>query len=139
MTRHKYGAIRTTVDGREFPSKAEAQRYSALKLEERAGIVRNLKLQPRFDLIVNGVNCGFYKADFSYETPINSFQRGIQWIPIVEDVKGRDTPLSALKRKLVKAIHGVDVRLVTGKGAPITPKKKGRPRASGNPAHAPAT
>lgn len=130
---HKYGAKRTTVDGIDFPSKAEAARYSDLKLLVKAGEIKDLKLQPRFDIVVNGEKCGFYKADFSYV----QMRGGFPFWPVVEDVKGQDTPLSILKRKLVKALYGVEVRLVTGKGAPII-KKKGRRRANDEPAHAPA-
>ena len=129
---NKYSAVRTAVDGVTFASKAEALRYWQLKLLKGARAITDLELQPRFDLFVQRansnkhINCGFYKADFAY------VQDGKR---IVEDVKGRDTPLSALKRKLVFAIYGVEIQLVTGKGAPIT--KKGRRRVNGNPAHAP--
>ena len=46
----KYGAIRTTVDGVTFASKAEARRYAELKLLEQAGEIKGLELQPKFDI-----------------------------------------------------------------------------------------
>ena len=98
--RSKYRAIKTIVDDITFDSKKEARRYIQLKLMVRSGNISNLKLQPRFDLIVNGCKCGFYKADFEY---IENGKR------VIEDVKGMKTPMYNLKKKLVKAIHGIDI------------------------------
>ena len=36
---NKYHAIKTTVDGITFDSRAEARRYRELKLLERAGVI----------------------------------------------------------------------------------------------------
>lgn len=98
----KFGAVKTTVDGIEFDSKAEARRYGELKLLERAGKIKNLERQPRYDLEVNGVKIGFYKADFRYWDQASSQQ-------IVEDVKGMRTPVFAIKAKLMKALHRVEI------------------------------
>ena len=98
----KFGAVKTTVDGIEFDSKAEAKRYSELRLLERAGQIKNLERQPRYDLEVNGVKIGFYKADFRYWDQASSQQ-------IVEDVKGMRTPVFAIKAKLMKALHRVEI------------------------------
>lgn len=100
MKRNKYSAIKTEVDGIKFYSKAEARRYSCLKLLEKSGEISDLSLQPRFDLIVNGKKCGFYKADFKY------IDGGKE---VVEDVKGMKTPVYNLKKKLVKAIYDIDI------------------------------
>lgn len=100
--RSKFGAVKTTVDGIEFDSKAEARRYSELRLLERAGKIRNLERQVRYDLDVNGVRVGFYKADFRYWDQASSQQ-------IVEDVKGMRTPVFAIKAKLMKALHRVEI------------------------------
>lgn len=98
--KNKYGAVKTVVDGIKFDSKAEARRYKNLKLLERAGEITNLELQPRYDLIVNGVKCGFYKADFRY------LENGKL---VVEDVKGMKTPVYNLKKKLIKVIYGIEI------------------------------
>lgn len=100
MIKNKYNAKKTTVDGIQFDSKKEAKRYVVLAKLEQVGLISNLVLQPRFDLIINGLKCGFYKADFEYIK---------QSVRIVEDVKGMKTPIYNLKKKLVKAIHGVDI------------------------------
>jgi len=103
MKRNKYNARKTTVDNIVFDSAKESRRYSELKLLEKAGVIHSLTLQPRFDLIVNGTKCGFYKADFKYVE--NSRE-------VVEDVKSPMTaklPVYRLKKKLVKAIYGIDI------------------------------
>jgi len=97
---NKYKAIKTVVDGIKFDSKKEARRYCQLKLLVEAGKISELRLQPRFDLIVEGSKCGFYKADFEY---VEGGKR------IIEDVKGVLTPVYKLKKKLIKAIYGIDV------------------------------
>lgn len=102
MRRNKYGNTRVVVDGIKFDSKKEARRYQELKIMVKAGLINQLELQPKFDLIVNGKKCGFYKADFQYV----ELDQGKQ---IVEDVKGMKTPVYNLKKKLVKAIYGIAI------------------------------
>jgi Protein of unknown function (DUF1064). len=87
--RNKYKAIKTSVDGIKFDSKKEAARYVQLKLLAKSGAIQSLELQPKYDLMVNGVKCGFYKADFRY------YENGAC---IVEDVKGFKTPVYNLKK-----------------------------------------
>jgi hypothetical protein len=101
MKFNKYKAIKTTVDGIKFDSKKEAARYSKLKILEKANYIQDLSLQPRFDLIIEGVKCGFYKADFKY------IEDGKE---IIEDVKGMKTPVYNLKKRLIKAIYNIDIR-----------------------------
>lgn len=104
--RNKYGAQRTELDGISFASKAEANRYAFLKLREKAGEISGLTLQEPFACSVGrGVVVCTYRADFSYFDHAQKRQ-------IVEDVKGMDTPVSKLKRKLVEAIHGVKVEII---------------------------
>ncbi len=102
MKRSKFGAKKTTVDGIEFDSKAEAKRWGELRLLERAGKIKTLERQVRYDLVVNGVNIGFYKADFRYWDQGSSQH-------VVEDVKGVRTPVFAIKAKLMKALHRVEI------------------------------
>jgi len=98
--RNKYRAVKTIVGDITFDSKKEARRYVQLKILVKAGVISELKLQPRFDLIINDCKCGFYKADFDY---IENGKR------VIEDVKGMKTPVYNLKKKLIKAIYGIDI------------------------------
>src|SRR3990167_5419723 len=62
----KYGSIKVELDGYVFASRLEANRYLQLSLMEKAGEIRKLELQPRFQLYVNGVKIATYIADFQY-------------------------------------------------------------------------
>ena len=119
-TKHKYRAIKTTVDGITFDSKKEAKRYTELKLLEKTGMITHLELQPTYQITVNGVNICKYKADFRYFTVRQENREQYtnskgEWIvptmtgdkegQIVEDVKGFKTPIYRLKKKLVEACY----------------------------------
>lgn len=105
--KHKYGAKPTMVGDIRFDSKAEAKRYEQLKLMEKAGLIVNLELQPKFDFVVNGMKLPrtWYKADFRY---VDVKTDDV----IVEDVKGMITPIYQLKKKLMMACHGIEIREV---------------------------
>ncbi len=98
--RNKYRAKKCVIDGIKFDSQKEGRRYTALKLLERSGTIKDLELQPKYDLIVNGYRVGFYKADFRY---IENDKL------VVEDVKGMKTPIYNLKKKMIKAIYNIDI------------------------------
>jgi hypothetical protein len=93
------------VDGIYFDSKREANRYSELKIMEKAGIINSLKLQPEFKCMVNGKKVCTYKADFEYLMVDDIGPQGQIGYYIVEDVKGFKTPVYRLKKKLVEACY----------------------------------
>lgn len=101
---NKYGAKKKVVDGIKFDSTAEANRYEALKARQEKGEISELTMQPSYKIVVNDVMICTVKLDFEYLYHATGEY-------ITEDVKGLDTPVSRLKRKLVLAHHGVDVRL----------------------------
>lgn len=101
----KYGNKKTVVDGITFASKKEANRYCLLKLMERGGLIKSIELQPPYRLEVNGVLVCKYVADFRYVDA----QTGET---VVEDAKGFKTREYNLKKKLVKAVHGIEIREV---------------------------
>jgi hypothetical protein len=100
--RNKFHAKAVEVDGIRFDSKAEAKRWFDLRTLEMNGLIAGLERQKRYDLEINGVKLGFYKADFRYFDR----ERGVE---VVEDVKGVRTPVYALKAKLMRALHGVTI------------------------------
>lgn len=104
----KFGNVKTIVDGVSFMSAKEGRRFSELKLLERAGEISNLKLQPRYPLIVNGKKICTYVADFSFDERKGE---GV-WAPVVEDAKGFRTREYINKAKLFEAIFGFPVREV---------------------------
>lgn len=95
---NKYHARKTVVDGITFDSRAEAARYTELKLLERAGEISSLVLQPEFELIPgytkNGrkVRAVKYRADFQYTD--------LAGRTVIEDVKGVRTKEFAIKKKI---------------------------------------
>lgn len=122
--RSKFGAKRVIVDGEKFDSQAEARRYAELRMMEREWIISDLQRQPEFVFTVNGERIGKYVADFQY-TQNNEV--------VVEDVKGYmrrkskakkprgdgtvlvsapHVQVFEMKRKLMKALFGVEVRIV---------------------------
>lgn len=88
------------VDGHPFDSKREARRYKELKLMERAGAIKDLELQPKFELIPTirieseTLRKTVYKADFRYT---DTKTGGV----VVEDVKGFKTDVYKLKKKML--------------------------------------
>lgn len=117
VTRSKFGAVRTVVNGFTFDSKAEARRYLELLAIGEAGEIRNLELQPRFPIVIRqgffDIPIAVYVADFRYEErTIRDLTDwgGDVWTDRIEDVKGMPTPVYRLKKKLVEAQYGITVR-----------------------------
>lgn len=114
----KYRAQKTVIDGITFASKREAVFYVTYRTKEQAGLIRELTLQPKFPLIYDdkpilglpakdgrrGKKLAFF-ADFSF-VDVDTGKRHIV------DVKGVDTPISRLKRALIKAMYDIDVEIV---------------------------
>lgn len=108
--RSKYGNRKITVGGETFDSRREYDRYRELVLLARAGKIHDLVRQVKFELVPaqkegNKVveRAVYYIADFTY------------WegdTMIVEDVKGVRTDTYILKRKLMRWVHGVEIREV---------------------------
>ena len=93
--------------GLSFDSKWEAERWGQLKAMEKAGVVTQLERQIKFELTINDIKICNYIADFRYLLQ----QEDKSLILIVEDAKGIQTPEFKLKKKMMKAIHGIDIHL----------------------------
>jgi len=96
----------TSSDGITHDAKGECERWEELRLLERAGSIRSLRRQVPYALVVSGVLVCTYIADFVYEEGAAT---------IVEDRKSpRTRQLAAfrIKRKLMLACHGIEVREV---------------------------
>lgn len=110
-------------------SKGEARRLRDLALSQRAGLIGGLKLHPRYELRIDGEPVGWAVLDASYIPRDVPGMEAASARRIVEDVKGEGAPddeLSRLKRALVKALYGIEVRLVTPGGLPWHPRKPPR-------------
>jgi hypothetical protein len=121
----KYKNKKIDVDGILFDSKAEANRYLQLKKLLKAGVITDLELQKKYELIPaqyetwhrygrggkqlkDGKRCieksVTYKADFVYKNKDGA--------EIVEDAKGKRTKDYVIKRKLMLYVHNIIVREV---------------------------
>ena len=100
-TTRKFRSQPTEVGGIKFPSKKEAKRWVELQDAEARGVISDLKRQVRFRLDVNGVLVCSYVADFTYTNGAGQY--------VVEDSKGFLTPVYRLKRKMMKACHGITI------------------------------
>ena len=119
VKKSKYRAVKTTVDDKVFDSKKEAARYSQLETMQRVGLISDLKYKKAdctFLLTVNGDIVCKYIADFVYtELVITKDANEMCWHKnktIVEDVKGIKTAVYRLKKKLMKAVHGIEIKEV---------------------------
>lgn len=106
---NKYRNKITELDGIKFHSKKESVRYSQLKLYEKGGLIKDLRLQVKYELIpkltINGKTerAISYIADFVYIDTVHN-------VEIVEDSKGFKTEVYKIKKRLMKHIHGVDIK-----------------------------
>ena len=98
---NKFNAQRVKADGYTFDSLAEHRRYCELKLLEKAGEIEKIIVHPSFPIVVRGKNICYVELDFSYRirNPKRPFHLKY------EDVKGFDTAVSKLKRKLFHACY----------------------------------
>ena len=113
LTRNsKYSNVRTTVGDIKFASKAEARRYGELRLLEKAGQIRGLRLQPRFPLFVGEHLICTYVGDFQYEEEPFGPSNDPAGKLVVEDVKGFKTDVYRIKRELLFATQGIAIREV---------------------------
>ena len=107
---NKYRNKKIQIDMYVFDSIAESRRYKELALLQQAGKITELQLQPKFLLQESFRKNGKtyrkieYIADFMYEEN-NKI--------IVEDVKGKETEVFKLKRKLFeKKYPALELRII---------------------------
>ena len=105
----KYGNQKVTDAGLSFDSKAEHRRWQYLAMLERAGEIKDLRMQVPFELIPaqvtpdgHKVRATVYLADFVYRDSTGCL--------VVEDVKGAVTPEFRIKRKLMLSVHRLHIK-----------------------------
>ena len=125
IKRSKYGNRKVTIGGIKFDSEREAKRYLILKEYQNKGDISDLKLQVVYELIpaikelktvvlktktiqkeVTIQQAITYRCDFTYIKDEKL---------IVEDVKISPKmlpPEYKLKKKLLRYVHGIDIREV---------------------------
>ena len=101
----KYGNRKIKApDGQVFDSVKEFHRWGCLRLLERAGRIKDLKRQVKYELIPKqeGERACYYIADFTY------YENGKL---VVEDTKGCQTEVFKLKKKLMLWVHGIRIKI----------------------------
>jgi hypothetical protein len=104
-----------TPDGVKHASKKEAARWLFLKELEAAGVIRNLRRQTRWPLLVNGVKIGTYIDDFDFVVSATG-----QFV--IQDTKSPWTarlPLYRRSKAHVKAQYGYDIAEVFKPDEPV--------------------
>lgn len=104
ISRSKYGNKKVQFDGFTFDSNKEFRRYCQLKLMEKAGEIKNLKIHQRYPIYVNGMKVCSYESDFEYIDSCGEKQ--------VEDAKGFRTRDFILKKKLMLAAYNITIQEV---------------------------
>jgi hypothetical protein len=116
--RSKMRNVITVVDGIKWKSAKQARRYRDLKLMQEYGDIRLLRWEVTYHLIVNNIEITTYRCDFEYVTRAGD--------RIVEDVKPTYKSakaekeykatgaykMFALKKRMMAAIYGIDVKEV---------------------------
>lgn len=118
---HNTPTERVTASGAvlRFDSQKEARRYDELAALERAGAIRELRMQADFTLQEaytdsegRRVRAIRYRADFTYWKYDNEKSAWVRYV--VEDVKSRATRTKEyiMKRKLMKKRFNIDIQEV---------------------------
>lgn len=109
MKQNKYNAKKVTVNNTQFDSMKEARYYisllacrNAVNPSER---VERIAMQKRYDMIVNGKNCGFYKLDFEVEYSDGT----IKCVDVKGCRKGAGYQLFRLKKKIIEALYNIEI------------------------------
>lgn len=108
---NKYRNNRVVIDGKNFDSEKEGRFYTKLKLQKRAKEILDFKCQVPFVIEVNGKHIAKYLLDFA----VYHNDGEIDYIDIkakTKEGKWITTDVFKLKKKLVEAIYGIEIKLM---------------------------
>jgi hypothetical protein len=111
VRRSKYGNRKVKYDGYTFDSLAERDRYIQLRFMEQEGEITALCVHPRYELIAayekneRKIRAAHYEADFEYRSNDDGTL-------IIEDVKGVQTAVFKLKRKLFESMYPHEITII---------------------------
>lgn len=121
----KYNNVIMQYDGIKFDSKKEMQRYVVLKEAETKGVIADLQLQVRYELIPPVTEEYTVQLKTKEKTKTRTLQRAITYTCdfqyykdgelVVEDVKASVAMLPKefiLKEKLMFALKGIKIKRV---------------------------
>jgi hypothetical protein len=103
---------RITIDNINFQSIKEGRRYEELKLMLGQGLIENLRLQVKFELLPSCIIDGRKRPATKYIADFVYIENGQE---IIEDVKGRKLGPAwscfSLKRHIMKVNFGLDIKI----------------------------
>ena len=121
----KYNNTKVEYDGIKFDSKKEMQRYIVLKDAEKSGVISNLELQVKYELIPavreeyiehlktkDKVKTRTLQLPITYTCDFQYLKNGVL---VVEDVKASPKMLPkefVLKEKMMFALKGIRIKKV---------------------------
>lgn len=105
---NKFGAKRVELDGRNFASTFESQLYAQCKLEERAGLIRDIRTQVKIWLTPTVK----HNVDFV----VFDIARGIN---IAREAKGADTERWLVLKQLYKDLAPIPLQVYKKQGSRI--------------------
>lgn len=134
-TKYRNEPVRSKHDGRLFQSKREYRRQPALIAEQNAGFITDLRYQVPFRLELYSTqavdallewlekNAGAVLGRFSCFPLVNDLRRSRQRVCVyvadftylrdgrlvVEDPKGKRSPVYSIKRKLMVLAHNIEI------------------------------
>lgn len=108
--RHKYGAIKTVIDGIKFDSKAEAIYYQLHKHDKGMKMQETFVLQDKFKLNGKSYIAIKYKPDFTFYDEQGNLTK-------IVDVKGVMTDIFKIKAKLFANRYGMQITVAKKVGS----------------------
>ena len=111
--RSKFYAIKCSHDGYKFDSIKEGDEYLKLRLRKEGGDIGDLRIHPKYPILINDIKVCTVILDFEYYD-------NIEKITYYIDVKGFDrktrkfrvTAESKLKKKILEAHNGIIVNYI---------------------------
>lgn len=132
IQRSKYKNTKVEYQGIKFDSKREMQRYIVLKDAEAKGIIQDLKMQVKFELIpavketyIKHLKTKDKECERTLQLPITytcDFAYTKDGVLVVEDVKISASLLPkeyVLKKKMMFALKGIKIREIYKVNEPI--------------------
>lgn len=124
VKRSKYGnrqGVYVAEVDRRFDSQREANEAVKLLIQQQRGEIRGLRFQVSYPLNVNGLLVCTYRSDFVFEEPgprvvkttigrTDFFDTRQAWVTVVADAKGFKTDVYRLKKRLMLAVYGIEIR-----------------------------
>lgn len=106
----KYGAVPKTSKYRNkreggYDSRLEMRGFGELQIRERLGEIQDLKLHPRWPIIWPGKSEPFTIVEMDASYTENGQLVVIDW-------KGHDSPVSKIKRKLLREAFGIETTVI---------------------------